>query len=219
MSQRKGGKGKRGSSAAAATNEDDTQRLREWIAERVRAGDPPRVGDVREAARLRGLAVSQKKVNEILREDPVYLFNLHQQKERLSSRKYRPVIATNLGYLHCDIGYFPLSKHYPTPSTYKSGFLICKDILSRFTYLIVLRKSRKADKIVAALETLEKLHEAAGHTHPILGISFDRERSVLSKKVQSYLRERGIKFTAFKNTKSKAKFAEGGIGLVRKLVA
>jgi hypothetical protein len=63
------------------------------------------------------------------------------------------------------------------------------------------------------------MHEAAGHTHPILGISFDRERSVVGKVVQAYLREKRIKFTAFRNSKSKAKFAEGAIRLVRTLVA
>jgi hypothetical protein len=37
--------------------------------------------------------------------------------------------------------------------------------------------------------------------------------------VQAHLRERKIKFTAFKNSKSKAKFAEGAIRLVRTLEA
>lgn len=187
-----------------------------WVAERVRAGDPPRVGDMLEHARREKLGkISRRKLNEALLLDPVYMFNLHQQKARPSSRNYRPVTATNLGYLHCDIGFFPKSKHYPTPKDFQSGFLACKDILSRYSYLILLRKNRKANSIVSALKILSKLHEAAGHLHPIRGISFDQERSVVGKVVQAYLREKKIKFTAFKNTKSKAKFAEGLISLVR----
>jgi hypothetical protein len=53
----------------------------------------------------------------------------------------------------------------------------------------------------------------------VRGISFDQERSVVGKVVQAHLRERKIKFTAFKNSKSKAKFAEGAIRLVRTLEA
>jgi hypothetical protein len=194
--------------------------LLEWVGERVRVGDPPRVSDMLEHARLEKLGrIDRKKLNDALLVDPVYAFNLHQQKKRLSSRSYRPVVSTSLGYLHCDIGFFPKSRHYETPVTFRSGYLVGKDVSSRFVYLVPLRKNRKADSIVSALETLHAMHQAAGHLHPILGISFDRERSVVGKVVQAYLREKRIKFTAFRNSKSKAKFAEGAIRLVRTLVA
>jgi len=194
--------------------------LLEWVQERVRAGDPPRVSDMLEHARQERLGrIDRKKLNQALLLDPVYAFNLHQQKKRLSSRGYRPVVSTNLGYLHCDLGFFPKSRHYETPVTFGSGYLVAKDVSSRFVYLVPLRKNRKADAIVSALKTLRAMHEAAGHLHPILGISFDRERSVVGKVVQAYLKEKRIKFTAFRNSKSKAKFAEGAIRLVRTLVA
>ena len=191
-----------------------------WVGERVRAGDPPRVGDMLEHARLEKLGrIDRKKLNQALLVDPVYAFNLHQQKKRLSSRGYRPVVSTNLGYLHCDLGFFPKSRHFETPVTFRSGYLVAKDVSSRFVYLVPLRKNRKADSIVSALKTLLAMHQAAGHLHRILGISFDQERSVVGKVVQAYLREKRIKFTAFRNSKSKAKFAEGAIRLVRTLVA
>jgi hypothetical protein len=200
--------------------EGGLEALLAWVGERVRAGDPPRIGDMLEHAKIQRLGtISRKKLNDALSLDPVYMFNLHRQKERLGSRSYRPVISTNLGYLHCDLGFFPKSRHYETPVTFRSGYLVGKDVSSRFVYLVPLRANRKANSIVSALKTLQAMHEAAGHTHPILGISFDRERSVVGKVVQAYLREKRIKFTAFRNSKSKAKFAEGAIRLVRTLVA
>jgi hypothetical protein len=139
--------------------------LLEWVGERVRVGDPPRVSDMLEHARLEKLGrIDRKKLNDALLVDPVYAFNLHQQKKRLSSRSYRPVVSSSLGYLHCDIGFFPKSRHYETPVTFRSGYLVGKDVSSRFVYLVPLRKNRKADSIVSALETLHAMHQAAGQT-------------------------------------------------------
>jgi hypothetical protein len=116
--------------------------LLEWVGERVRVGDPPRVSDMLEHARLEKLGrIDRKKLNDALLVDPVYAFNLHQQKKRLSSRSYRPVVLTSLGYLHCDIGFFPKSRHYETPVTFRSGYLVGKDVSSRFVYLVPLRKN------------------------------------------------------------------------------
>lgn len=193
--------------------------VKQWVEERLRAGDVPRLGDVFEMTKKKGLGLKRKDVRAVLEGNETYMFNLPQQKARSSSRRWRPVLATNLGYLHGDIGFFAKSRHYQTPKTYQAGFLICKDTLSRFTYLVLLRKNRQGDEMVRAFETLLSLHRAAGHTHPIRGISFDRERSVVSKKVQSFFKSNGIKFTAFKMSRSKAKFAEGGIRIVRETMA
>jgi hypothetical protein len=167
-----------------------------------------------EHARLEKLGrIDRKKHNQALLVDPVYAFNLHQQKKSLSSWGYRPIVSTNLDYLHCDLGFFE------TPTTFRSGYLVAKDVSSRFVYLVPLRKNSKADSIISALKALRTMHQAAGHLHPILGISFDTEQSVVGKVVQAYLEENRIKFTAFRNSKSKAKFAKGAIRLVRTLVA
>ncbi len=72
--------------------------LLEWVGERARVGDPPRVSDMLEHARLEKFGrIDRKKLNDALLVDPVYAFNLHQQKKRLSSRSYRPVVSTSLG--------------------------------------------------------------------------------------------------------------------------
>ncbi len=211
------GWGKRAVTIGMATEKVEV--VKKWLEERLRAGDVPRLGDVFEMTKREKLGLKRKDVRAVLEGNETYMFNLPQQRTRASSRRWRPVLATNLGYLHGDIGFFSKSRHYETPKTYQAGFLICKDTLSRFTYLILLRKNRKGDEMVRAFETLLSLHRAAGHTHPIRGISFDRERSVVSKKVQSFLKSNGIKFTAFKMSRSKAKFAEGGIRIVRETMA
>ena len=199
--------------------EEKVEALKKWLGERLRAGDVPRLGDAFEMSKREGLGLKRKEVRAVLEGNETYMFNLPQQRARKGSRNWRPVLSTNLGYLHGDIGFFSKSKHYETPKTYQAGFLICKDTLSRFTYLVLLRKNRKGDEMVRAFETLLAVHRAAGHSHPIRGISFDRERSVVSKKVQSFLKKSGIKFTVFKMSRSKAKFAEGGIRIVRTVMS
>ena len=185
------------------------------MSEKLRVGLVPRVSDIWDMVKREGLAVSRKEITALLQKDPVYLFNMHQQKKRLGSRKRRPIVTSALGFLHCDIGFFAKSRHYSTPPMFQAGFLAAKDVLSRYSYLVVLKKNRRASSMVAAFKTLLTLHQAGGHSHPICGISFDRERSVVSKEVQKYLEEKNIKFTAFKMSKSKAKHAENLIKLVR----
>jgi len=63
------------------------------------------------------------------------------------------------------------------------------------------------------------LHKAAEHTHAICGISFDREKSVMSKDVEAYLEANNIKFNPFTYTSSKVKFAKSGILIVKDEVA
>ena len=186
-----------------------------WIEEKLRLGHVPRIGDMIEMSKRDGFSLKRSDILKMLQKNPVYMFNMHQQKKRLGSRSYRPVIATTLGYLHCDIGYFSKSRHYSTPPTFQAGFLVARDILSRYVYLIVLRKSRKGASMISAFESLLALHSAAGHTHPVRGISFDRERSVMSKEVQNFLDKKHIKFTSFKMSSSKAKHAESLIKQVR----
>ena len=190
-----------------------------WLDERLRVGQVPRLSDMYSMAQQEGLKISRKEIRKQMELNPVYLFNLHQQKKPRGSRKYRPVLTSSLGYMHADIGFFQKSPHYETPVTFQAGFLCVKDVLSRYIYLIVLRKSRKKDEMISAFETLRSLHKAAGHAHSIRGISFDRERSVMSKDVQAYLKEKHIKFHPFMYTSSKAKFAESGIHLVKDEVA
>lgn len=193
--------------------------LNVWLEEKLRVGQVPRVSDLLEASKRGGWSLGRSALIKQLQSNPVYMFNMHQQKKKLGSRKFRPVVSTSLGYLHCDIGFFSKSRHYLTPPTFQTGFLAARDVLSRFVYLVVLRKSRKGASMISAFETLLALHSAAGHAHPVRGISFDRERSVVSREVQEFLQKRHIKFTAFKMSSSKAKHAESLIGQVRTDVA
>ena len=83
-----------------------------WLEERLRVGQVPRLSDLCDMAKREGLKLSRKDIRKQLQLNPVYMFNLHQQKKPRSSRKYRPVITSSLGYLHADIAYFPKSRHY-----------------------------------------------------------------------------------------------------------
>ena len=190
-----------------------------WLNEKLRVGNVPRISDILDMVKREGYKVSRKNIVSLLRKDPIYAFNMHQQKKRLGYRKHRPVLSSALGFLHCDIGYFGKSRHYSTPPTFQAGFLACKDVLSRYVYLIILKKNRQALSIMSAFDTLLAVHTASGKDYPIRGISFDRERSVVYKEVQKYLEQKNIKFTAFKMSKSKAKHAENLIKLVRTDVA
>ena len=100
-----------GSGSSAASLEAVTL----WLSEKLRVGLVPRVSDIWDMVKREGLAVSRKEITALLQKDPVYLFNMHQQKKRLGSRKRRPIVTSALGFLHCDIGFFAKSRHYSTP--------------------------------------------------------------------------------------------------------
>ena len=55
--------------------------LSEWIGERLRLGDVPRVTDMLRYARGAGMSLNSKQVRRLLEQNPVYMFNLHQQEE------------------------------------------------------------------------------------------------------------------------------------------
>ena len=74
-------------SAAAAAVAAEVERVSEWAKERSRRGDPPRLADMLSFARREGLgkSVTAKRLRAALSVgDPVYMFNLPQQKKRLS---------------------------------------------------------------------------------------------------------------------------------------
>lgn len=196
----------------------DETLLSEWIGERLRLGDVPRAVDMMRYAKTSGSSLSRKQVTRLLEQNPVYMFNLHQQGDK-GTRKYRPVVSQTLGTLHCDIGYFAKSRHYETPVTFRAGFLVGVDVVSRYVYLVAMKKSKRKEAMVEIFKTLLAVHRAAGHRHSIVSISFDKETSVMSKLVQSFLAEEGISFTAFKMSRSKAKHAEGCIKRVRETMA
>jgi hypothetical protein len=212
----------------------ELERLMGWVSERVRQGDILRTSDVVRYYRDNGdeydlstlekkktrRLLSRKQIAEALRLHPVYLMNSSQSRGPRWHRRHRAILTNSLGNLHADLGYEPLRKHYETPKRYRSGYLVAKDVLSRFTYVVILRGSKSADSLIGALKELMKKHESLfPDGHRILSISFDRETSVMSKKVQHFLMDNNISFHPFVFTSSKSKHAESAIKLIRKTLA
>jgi hypothetical protein len=201
-------------------------KLMEWVSDRTRQGDMLRVSDVvnyytNEMPRLQEKHVLKRKdIAEALRLHPTYLMSSSQQRAPKRSRKYRPIQTNSLGNLHADLGFEPLQKNYSTPLKYRSGYLVAKDVLSRYTYVVILEGSKSAQSIIRAFKELLLMHQRAfPEGHRILSLSFDRETSVMSDQVQRFLRENNIAFHPFVLTSSKSKHAEGAIKLIRKTLA
>lgn len=196
----------------------------EWVSERIKStADVPRVNDVVHYAytvlgykHLKPAAIARR-----LRLHPAYLMSSSQTRGVKRWKRYRPIITNTLGILHGDIGFFSVKREYETPVTYRAGFLVLKDVLSRYTYVVILRRNRTAESMVRAFRQAIEHHATVfgPEGHKIKSIAFDQETSVVSKRVQQFLRENNIAFHAFKFTASKSKMAEGAIKLIRKVMA
>ena len=198
------------------SRETDWVILREWLDERLMLGDPPRLIDLyRKATELLGhKLLSIGFIRKKLKDHPVYSVNEHQQSKR-KSRTTRPIIATNLGHLHIDLMFLHKYKEFETPKTFRAGTLVGIDVLSRYIYLVPLRKRKDAASLTKAMEELIRKHKRA-HDHPILSVSSDKEPAVMSRQFQSVLKANNISFHAFSLSASKAKMAESAIKRIRK---
>ena len=194
--------------------------LNDWLIEQLLKGDPPRIIDVIDYCYrvLSFKALKQNEIKKAVRFHPGYLMNSRQQRPLHSSRKYRPIITNHLGSLHADIGFFSITKDYSTPKMYQSGFLVAKDVLSRMTYVAILRFTRDANSIINAFTEIFKKFEQHNPGLKVTSIAFDQEKSVLSNKVQSFFKANNVAFHVFQNTASKSKFAEGSIRLIRETI-
>jgi len=191
----------------------------EWVEEQLRFGTVPRFNDVVLYAHneLGFKKLKRNVIVERLRLMPVYLMNSRQKRQDKRGERDRPILTNDLGYLHCDIGFFSIKSGFPTVK-YNSGYLIAVDILSRMIYVHILKFSRKAPSLLKGFEVIVKqFKEHTGSS--VKSISFDKERSVLSHLVQNYFKANFIKFVAFQFSSSKAKRAEGSIGLIRERIA
>lgn len=193
--------------------------LAEWLSERLRFNDVPRMTEIESYVESSKLDLKKRDIRRVLLHHPNYKMNLRQQRLAGRSRMYRPVIVGSLGHWHADIGYFAANKRYATPVTYRAGFLIAKDVLSRYVYAVPLLKTKSAESMVQAFGMLFEKHRKRLPDVPIKSIAFDKETSVLSNKVQSFLAKENVTFHAFEMSSSKAKFAEGAIRLVREKMA
>ena len=196
----------------------------EWVTERLSSkSEIPRVDDVIRYT-YNTLGFKHLKPNQIarrLRLHPAYLMSSSQTRGRQRSRRYRPIVTNTLGMLHGDIGYFSIKREYETPITYRAGYLVLRDVLSRYMYVAILRKTKSAESMIRAFKEILEKHKAAfGETgHKVISVSFDMETSVMSKKVQDFLSDNNIAFHAFKFSASISKMAENAIKQIRSTMA
>ena len=197
----------------------DVERLQKYFADVLRFGQVPRLADVKAWVRENRLKIPPKKIKAVYDLQDETMMNRPQQRQKLRGGKWRPIVVNNLGHWHCDIGFFSVNKKYATPPTYRAGFLVAKDVLSRYIYATPLLKNRKADSIIKAFKILFQQHKEKFPGVPVLSISFDQETSVVGTKVQTFLKDLGISFRAFQMSDSKAKQAENAIRQIRATMA
>jgi len=198
---------------------DDEEALVEWLQDRLRYDDVPRLSDAKEYVVRQGLKLKPKDVRRIMSLQDAFMMSMPQQRQPKRDKKYRPVVVNNLGQWHADIGYFARNKRYETPTSYRAGYLVAKDVLSRYVYATPLIKDKSAESIIKAFQTLFTQHYEHLPDVPITNISFDQETSVKGNKVQEFLENQNIKFHKFQMSNSKAKFAEGAVRQIRSRVA
>ena len=204
-----------------AKAEEQLKVLLEWVTAQVKKNDPPRTSDVIDYCyRILGFTqLKQSAIRNALRLHPAYIMNSQQSKRRKRWNKFRPIVVKMLGCLHGDIGFFPTTREYETPARFRSGFLVCKDVLSRYTYVAILNKTRDADSMVKAFSDIMAQYKIQNGGDSIVSLAFDKERSVVGNKFQKLLSDNNISFHAFQNTSSKSKMAEGEIRIIRNQIA
>ena len=200
--------------------ENELNILMTWVTEQIERGDVPKFSDVLDYAYrvLRFTKLKKFQITKRLRLHPAYLMNSSQARRKFKGGKSRPIIVNDLGHLHGDIGFYSVTRDYPTPIEMRSGFLICRDILSRYTYISVLKKNRTADSMIRGFKDIFKQFRLQNNGMMVKSIGFDLERSVMSHKVQAFFKERSISFHGFSNTNSKSKLAENGIKQIRNTI-
>lgn len=70
--------------------EKELEALMEWVSERLRFNDVPRLADVYEHSRREGYSVSKKQIAMKLRLHEAYTMNMPQQREKSRSKKIDP---------------------------------------------------------------------------------------------------------------------------------
>ena len=192
-----------------------------WVTEQIENQQVPRFSDVLDHT-FRVFGFKKLKKSQILKRlrlHPSYFMNSTQARKKLKSGKHRPIIVNSLGNLHGDIGFYPMTREYETPVTFRSGFLVCVDILSRFKYVSILKKNRTAESMIHGFNDIFEQFRKQNNGLHVRSISFDQERSVMSHKVQAFFKEKNVKFHPFANTASKSKMAENAIKQIRTTVA
>lgn len=193
--------------------------LSDFVSDLLGRGQVPRLQDVVDYARSeeRYQKLSANAVRQMVRLHPSYADSATQQRAVKRHRKQRSVAGNSLGCLHADLGFYSVTSDYETPKTFRSGYLVARDVLSRYVYAVPLRGSKSKEALMAALAELLVQHDRAfgEDGHRIQTIAFDKERAMMSRAVGAFLRERGIRLHAFSFSASKAKGAENAIRQIR----
>ena len=190
-------------------------KIESFVNKQLAAGIVPRLSDIYE--HLRSSKITKPLIRKVLLKRVEFQNVLPQQRPPGSSRQRRMISTPSLGYYHGDIGFFSTHSRYPTPKKYRSGFLVLIDVLSRFVLLEVLPFNRTSATMIKIFEQLMQRHKQQ-HTFPMRGVSFDQEKSIMSKPVQSFLKLHHITFRDFMYSASKSKLAENTIGRLRSIM-
>lgn len=195
--------------------------LKNWINDQFKKNDVPKFSQVLDFA-YREMGYKNLKpieIKRLLRLQEPFQMTSPQQRKRLRGNRHRPILVNDLGFLHADIGFFKLVREHETPKRFQAGFLIAKDVLSRFTYVSVLQGDRKAPTIEKAFNDIFRQFRKQNDGLHVKSVSFDQERSIMSHKMQDFFKRKKVAFHAFQNTASKSKMAESAIRLVRHVMA
>ena len=193
----------------------------EWVTNQFKKYQPPRFSDVVDYAyRVMGFkTLKQSALRKALRLHPGYAVNARQSRFPKFASKQRPILVNNVGCLQCDLGFFAITREYETPVTFRSGYLVAKDILSRFTYVAILHKTKSAESLQKAFEEVFKKFRIQNPGKKVTSVAFDKEPAIMGKLMQNYFKERQVSFHAFENSASKSKMAELTIRLLRETIA
>lgn len=192
-----------------------------WVNDLLRNHQVPKFAQVIDHA-YRELGYKNLKPSEIkkaLKLLPPYEMTSVQQRKKQRGKRHRPMIVNTLGCLHADIGFYAVTREYETPVTYRAGFLVAKDTLSRYTYVSILRGSRTAESVEKGFQDILQQFRKQNNGEHVKSVSFDQERSIMGGKMQAFFKKKNISFHAFQNTASKSKMAEGAIRLIRNAIA
>lgn len=194
------------------------QVLLAWVTDRIRRGEVPRFSDAVEYARQTGLGLSRRSIVQSLRLHPAYLMDSRQARKHNRSGKSRPIISRSLGSLHGDLGFYTAKQDHDVPKTFRAGFLVCRDLLSKELYVEILQGDRTAPTMINALSKIFARFAADHGGSRVTSLAFDQERSVMGHQVQKFLKDNDVVFRAFSNSSSKSKMAENAIRLIREEV-
>jgi hypothetical protein len=202
--------------AAAKEKENDPVKiLYTFLDDRLALGEVPRLFDVWEFVQNNRLSLTKKEMKKAVRLHPSFMYNMSQERFKRRANLQRPIIMRSLGHLHMDLGYYSVVREYSTPKTYQYGFLIAKDVVSRYTYVQLMNGKKTAKNLERVLKRLLAQHEADHPDYKIKSVSFDKEPGIMSDLVQRFFKENGIAFHAFQFSNTKAKIAEQAIRLLR----